>query len=74
MKNNLKIIRNNQEFSVRRLSELSGVSITHISFIENEKTTPTITIARKLANALNTTIDDLFPYEIEPQKEYSSRK
>jgi transcriptional regulator with XRE-family HTH domain len=61
MKNNLRAQRNKNNFSVRQLSEISGVSITHISFIENDKTTPTITIARKLANALNASVDELFP-------------
>ena len=61
MKNKLRENRNKHNFSMRQLSEMSGVSLTHISFIENEKTTPTITIARKLANALNTTVDNLFP-------------
>ena len=47
--------------SQRELAKLSGVSQTHITNLENGTRVPTITTARKIASALNTTVDDLFP-------------
>ena len=48
------------KMSIRKLSELSGVSIGHISEIENRKTVPSIEVCLRLAYALDCCVGELF--------------
>ncbi len=61
MNNKLKFFRNKYNLSQRGLANLSKVSQPHINQLENGFRTPTIPTARKLAKALDTTVDILFP-------------
>lgn len=55
---NVKFIREKKSMSQAKLSDVSGVPQTTISGIEGGKT-PTLIIAKKLADALGVTTDDL---------------
>lgn len=60
-KNMLKHIRTLRQYSQARLSKLTGIPQTTISCWERGIGEPTVTQAYTLANALDATIDDLFP-------------
>lgn len=62
MKINLRQIRNEKGMTVRELSEKSGISIGHISFIENGERDPTISVLVKLATALEVDCRELYSY------------
>jgi len=68
MKMYLREIRKNKKMSVRKLSEISGVSKTHIDNIEIQKRIPTICVLHKLAKALGVRMEDLFSCEDNPDK------
>lgn len=53
-------IRAEKKISARRLSDLSGVSKTHILHIEKGGTSPTVDCLCKLAWALNVDVYELF--------------
>lgn len=53
-------IRSERKISARKLSDLSGVSKTHILHIEQGGTSPTIDCLCKLAIALNVDVHELF--------------
>lgn len=56
MSSKFKQIRESYGYSQPKLAELSKVSQTYISEIENEKKQPTMPILRKLAGAYNLTL------------------
>lgn len=60
----VKQIRQQEGMSIKKLSNVSGVSRTHIRDIEEGKTNPTIDIMCKLAKSLNVELTELFdnPY------------
>lgn len=58
----LREARLEKQMTIRKLSELSGVSIAHISEIENEKHYPSILILCRLAKALGVKPDKLYTY------------
>ncbi|EJN6816656.1 helix-turn-helix transcriptional regulator [Listeria monocytogenes] len=55
---NMKLIRVKKSMTQAKLADVSGVPQTTISGIEGGKT-PTLIIAKKLADALEVTTDDL---------------
>lgn len=59
----IREIREKQGLSQERLSKLSGVSSSHIGYIENGEREPTISVMCRIAKALNVDIKDLFEYE-----------
>lgn len=59
----LKEIRKEMNISLEELSKLSGISKSHLSYIERQEKEPTLTILIKIAKALNIDIKDL--YEVE---------
>ena len=59
----IKEIRQRQGLSIRDLAELSGVSKSHISYIENRQTVPTILTVCCLAVALGVDLEELVSYE-----------
>lgn len=56
----LKSVRVRKNITIKELAELSGVSKSYISEIENNKNMPTIDILCKLAKALEVKVDDLY--------------
>ena len=59
----IREIREQKHLSQKQLSKLSGVSSSHIGYIENGEREPTISVLCKLSKALNVDIKDLFDYE-----------
>ncbi len=59
----IREIREKQDLSQEKLSKLSGVSASHIGYIENGEREPTISVLCKIARALKVDIKDLFKYE-----------
>ena len=59
----IREIREKQCLSQEKLSKLSGVSSSHIGYIENGEREPTISVLCKIAKALKVDIKDLFKYE-----------
>ena len=55
----LKEIRESKKLSIEKLSKISGVAMGTISILENGKTEGTVKIIRKLAEALDCTVNDL---------------
>jgi transcriptional regulator with XRE-family HTH domain len=56
----LRELRNNNNFSIQRLSELSGIREELIQMYENMQRLPNLITLGKLANALNVTPDYLY--------------
>ena len=63
LKIHIREIREQKHLSQQKLSKLSGVSSSHIGYIENGEREPTISVLCKLAKALNVDIKDLYDYE-----------
>jgi putative transcriptional regulator len=59
--NSIKEIRKQRKISRKKLAEMVGLSPSYIQFIENEQRNPTIKTIKKIATALETSIDELFP-------------
>ena len=59
IKTNLWEIRTKKHLIQKQLAELSDVSASHISFIEQEKRMPTVYVLIRLAKALDVKVDDL---------------
>lgn len=57
-------IRQSKGLSIRQLAELSGISKTHISALENNQTMPTVYTVCCLAIALGVKLADLISYEM----------
>lgn len=60
---NLESIRLEQNKSQKELSKLSGVSQSHISELESNLKSPTLSTIEKLMNALNVPLDELLTVE-----------
>lgn len=63
MKNHIKEYRTQKGLLQQELADLCGVSRQTVNAIENNKYDPTLELAFKLAQALDTTVDHLFIYE-----------
>lgn len=59
----LKEIREQKQISLEQLSKISGISKSHLNYIERQEKEPTLTVLIKIAKALNIDIKDL--YEVE---------
>lgn len=59
----LKSVRAKKEFSVYKLSKLSGVSSTYIHEIEQGKKQPTVEIVFRICSALGITLSEFFSDE-----------
>lgn len=53
-------VRTAKGYSVRELAKKSGVSKTAINNIENQKRSPTLETLKRLADALDCHIEDLY--------------
>ena len=60
MKNNIKELRTEKNFSQQELADRCNVTRQTINAIENEKYDPSLQLAFDLAKNLNTTVDKLF--------------
>lgn len=60
MKNNLRVILASKKMNVTKLHKLTGISGSTLTPIVNEKAkSPSIITIKKIAEALNVSIDDL---------------
>lgn len=59
----IRKIREEKGLSQEQLARISGVSASHIGYIENGEREPTISILCKLAKALNVSLDELYEYK-----------
>lgn len=64
IKSLLKDVRMQKGISVRKLAELTGISKTYISDIENDHKIPTIYTLCIIAVALDVRPEELYTYEI----------
>lgn len=64
IKMKIKEIRKSKCMSLDSLAKKSGVSISHISAIENGYKMPTLVVTIKIAKALNMNMVDLFRIDI----------
>lgn len=64
VKSRIKEVRQSKGISVRKLAEMTGISKTYISDLENNKNIPTIYILCVLAVALEVKPEELFTYEV----------
>ena len=60
MKNNIRELRKEKNYRQEDLAAALGVTRQTINAIENDKYDPTLRLAFKLANILETTVDELF--------------
>lgn len=60
MKNNIRELRKQLGFRQEDMAMTLGVTRQTINAVENEKYSPTLELAMKLAKLLNTTVDELF--------------
>lgn len=64
--NRLRLIRSERGFSLKSLSEMSGLNINTLSLIENGKTSPSVSTLQQLSTAL--TIPISYFFESEPDQ------
>ena len=66
---NIKRIREKQNISIRKLSQLTGLSRTYLSNLENNKrVNPTLSSLSAISTVLNVDIKELFYSDIELDK------
>ncbi|HJJ07564.1 MAG TPA: helix-turn-helix transcriptional regulator [Clostridiaceae bacterium] len=58
----LKEIREEKNITLRKLSEVTGISKSHLSYIERGEREPTLSVVVRIALALN--IDEKELYEV----------
>ncbi|MFK3959887.1 helix-turn-helix transcriptional regulator [Guptibacillus hwajinpoensis] len=63
MKNTIRLMRKEQNYSQEELAKQCGVTRQTINAIENNKYDPTLALAFKLAKSLQTNVDQLFTFE-----------
>ncbi|MCA0172635.1 helix-turn-helix transcriptional regulator [Bacillus sp. RAR_GA_16] len=63
MKNTIRLMRKELQFSQEELAKRCGVTRQTINAIENDKYDPTLALAFKLAKNLQTSVDQLFIFE-----------
>ena len=60
MKNKLKEIRTHSNITISELSKNSKVSERYLRYIETGDKTPSLKTAKKIADSLNTSADEIF--------------
>ena len=68
MKNNLKLFRNKRHLTQIDISKKVGVETQHYQRYEYGLHTPNVYTAIRLAKALNTTVEELFPLSDQTNK------
>lgn len=61
----LKEIRTKKNISLRKLENMTGISKSHLNYIENNEKEPTISILVRIALALDVDINELIKIERE---------
>lgn len=56
----LKEIRQEKGYSLDKLSKVTGISKSHLNYIEKNQKEPTITILARIALALNVKVEELY--------------
>lgn len=56
----LKKVRKEKGYSLEKLSKITGISSSHLNYIENNQKDPTITILVRISLALNVKLDELY--------------
>lgn len=59
--NKIKNIRLQKNLSTYELADMSDISQSYVSELEKFKRKPTLEVARRIARALDSTLDDVFP-------------
>ena len=62
----LKQIRIEKGYSLEQLSRITGVSSSHLNYIEKNQKEPTLSVLIRISQALNVKIEEL--YRIKPWK------
>lgn len=76
---NVRSIRKNKGFSIMKIRELTGLSKSTISDLENDKSSPTAETLEKIASALSVSVSDFFnepssdDIKINAPKEYTDK-
>jgi putative transcriptional regulator len=73
MRNQVRATREAQGLTLRQLHQMTGISMGLLSGIENGKHVPNVKYAQRLAFALRTTVDVLFPEGSDAQSTTSDR-
>ncbi len=68
MKTKIKELRARYEITQEQLANMVGVRRETILFLEKGKYNPSLKLAHKVAKVLKTTIDDLFIFEDDDEK------
>ncbi|NHA41908.1 MULTISPECIES: helix-turn-helix transcriptional regulator [Staphylococcus] len=63
--NNMKELRIDKNLKQKELARITGLSTSAISLFENNKSTPSMISAYKIAKALNVSIEKIFPLNVE---------
>jgi transcriptional regulator with XRE-family HTH domain len=61
---NIRKIRKSKDFSIMKIKEMTGLSKSTISDLENDKSSPTADTLQKLASALDVSVDEFFKEEV----------
>ena len=61
MKNKLKIFREKKGFTQVQVAEKAQISERGYQYIEAGKRVPSVVIAQRIANVLNSSVEELFP-------------
>ena len=65
----IRDIRKSKGYSIMKIKELTGLSKSTISEIENDKSSPTTATLEKIANVLGVPVTDFFEEKAETEKE-----
>ena len=63
--NNMKELRVSKNLKQKDLARITGLSTAAISLFENNKSTPSMNSAYKIAKALDVSLENLFPLNVE---------
>lgn len=63
--NNMKELRVSKNLKQKELARITGLSTAAISLFENNKSTPSMNSAYKIAKALDVSLESLFPLNVE---------
>ncbi|HAJ9305196.1 TPA: helix-turn-helix transcriptional regulator [Listeria monocytogenes] len=60
MKNNIKLLRSQFQLTQEDIAKKTGVTRQTINAIENNKYSPTLELAMRLAQIFNTSVEEIF--------------
>ena len=60
MKSNLKEMRVTQQWDQESFAQQVGISVSHLSLIENEKRTPSLDVALRIADELGLCVGEIW--------------